>query len=193
METKANSDLDVITHIQVDHELSSSSSSSPENVGWAQMISPPRIDPYQNEAPEPFWEDICTSNGFYFVKAKAKINGDDGESSSDKIPQMEATCTMCSLLLQEEISVLKLKCRCKFMSLVHEKCYTHQFSANKKNEEDKSCDVCREIIKYIPVTLSRSDIEPDDLAVDSQMLESSNRHGFRSYLAMEADENRDKV
>ncbi|KAL3631076.1 hypothetical protein CASFOL_024060 [Castilleja foliolosa] len=125
--------------------------------------------------PQPYWNAIHRPMEVYIVKVTAEING-DGESF-DTIAQMEATCNVCYHFIQEadHISVLKTKCICRL---------------NK-------CDVCSQIIKYIPVTLSKSTGGgPVDLVIDIggsedlKLPESSKSriNGSRSYLTVKAAE-----
>ncbi|KAL3654179.1 hypothetical protein CASFOL_003860 [Castilleja foliolosa] len=91
-------------------------------------------------------DNTSVQNEFFIVKVTADFNG-DGESF-DKLAQSEAICNICSLVLQEDISLLKGKCKCNSY-LVHKKCQI------KSPQNKVQCDACSENINYIPVYLSR--------------------------------------
>ncbi|KAL3654136.1 hypothetical protein CASFOL_003817 [Castilleja foliolosa] len=141
MDKKENSDLDLLSDDNYNAEMEE-----------------PYLDVFRPmSAQKPRWGNISEKKEFFLVKVTAEISGHD---RGEKIAKMEAICKVCDNLLHEaaDISVLKTKCRCR-LSLVHEKCYT-QNPANKHNNQADKCDVCTEIIEYIPVTLSRSDDGP---------------------------------
>ncbi|KFK24762.1 hypothetical protein AALP_AA8G021800 [Arabis alpina] len=104
----------------------------------------------------------------------SKLN-DENDDGGEDVPEEEAVCRICMVELGEDSEAFKMECMCKGeLALAHKSCTIRWFTI----KGNITCDVCKEEVKNLPVTLLHVQ-ESQDRSRAARNIELSQFNGWQ--------------
>ncbi|CAN6867214.1 hypothetical protein Bca4012_047132 [Brassica carinata] len=93
------------------------------------------------------------------IPTPSRVDMHEHDDGGEDVPEEEAVCRICMVELGKDSEAFKMECMCKGeLALAHKECTIKWFTI----KGNITCDVCKQEVKNLPMTLLRVEEYPQD-------------------------------